>query len=223
MGLKISRTVKILYTILVVCLLPVSIDTYGWMNLLWFSNLGLIGTVPALWLENRTLMGMTALSVCLLDSLWTLDWAVAVTFGVHPIGGTQYMFDDSLLLQVRNFSLYHLVLPPLLVYGVARLGYDRRCLIRQTVFAWTVLWLVFLFGEREANINWVFGPVTAQSVLHPWFYFSMVLVAVPVVVYLPFHLLLARFFSSAPHDDLLPGTESLLHADEMVARSHKIK
>ncbi len=189
--------------------LPFSIRSYGWMNLLWFSNIAMILTVFALWLEHRVLMGMMALSVCLFDSLWIVDWSVAFLFGFHPIGGTEYMFDDSMLLFLRNFSLYHLVLPVILLYGLSRLGYDRRCLFYQTGFAWLILWIVFLFSERSANINWVFGPVNAQSGLHPWFYFSLVLLVVPLVVYLPLHAVFVRFFGRIGETGL-PESEPVL-------------
>ena len=42
---------KLAYTVFVVVVVEIWRRHYGWRNLLWFSDIALIGAVPALWLE----------------------------------------------------------------------------------------------------------------------------------------------------------------------------
>ena len=44
---------KIAYTGLVAVILPVYAKTWGWRNFLWFSDIALVATGIALWLESR--------------------------------------------------------------------------------------------------------------------------------------------------------------------------
>ena len=52
---QIPLTVKILYTLFVCILVPTYWRRYGLANFLWFSDLALLLTMVALWLENRLL------------------------------------------------------------------------------------------------------------------------------------------------------------------------
>jgi hypothetical protein len=88
------------------------------------------------------------------------------------------------------------VLPVLLVWLVWRLGYDRRALLWQTALAWVVLVASYLVSRPQDNINWVYGfGTTPQKWMPPLAYLGVMMVAFPLLVYLPSHLLLARFFA----------------------------
>ena len=51
---------KITYTLFVSSVVPVYWRRYGPANFLWFSDIALLVTVPALWLESPLLASMMA-------------------------------------------------------------------------------------------------------------------------------------------------------------------
>ena len=105
------------------------------------------------------------------------------------------MFDDSRALYLRGLSLYHLMLPPLIMFFLFRLGYDRRALLAQTLLTWVVLPLCYLVTDPAANINFAFGPGKGpQSFMPPLLYLTLEMVLMPTVIFLPAHLLLQRVF-----------------------------
>src|SRR6266508_3361385 len=96
---RIPAWLKIAYSAFVAAIVPVYVRQYGWRNFLWFSDVALLATVPALGLAD-------------------------------------YMFDRKIPRPVRALSLFHLWLPPLLLWTVGRLGYDRRAFRAQTLSTW---------------------------------------------------------------------------------------
>ncbi len=187
-GRKIPLSVKILSTLFVGVLVPVYWQHYGPANFLWFSDVALLLVVPALWLENRLITSVQAVSVLLLELVWIVDFLVQLTTGVQLVGIAGYMFEDDKPLFLRLLSLFHFVLPFLLLWMVYRLGYDRRAFVAQTVLAWAILLLCFFFTDPSENINWVFGPGTEpQNWIAPWQYLTFLMVLFPVGVYLPTH------------------------------------
>jgi hypothetical protein len=178
---------------------------YSAFNFLWFSHIGFMGTVLALWLESRLLASMMLLNTFVADGVgWTLDLIVALVSGRHPFGATAYMFDQRIPLLIRCLALFHVVVPALLAWMVYKLGYDRRALIAQTVLAWAVLLFCVSFTNPALNLNCVFGPGTQRQTLIPaWFYFVILMIYVPLAFYLPIHLLLTRLLKwNRPRESL---------------------
>ncbi len=171
--------------------------SYGWKNygaqyFLWFSCIGVIGTVTALWLENRLLASMMLLSTFMADEIaWGGDFIVRLIFGWHPFGATNYMFDSALPVFGRALSLYHFIVPALLAWMVYKLRYDNRAFLAQCVLSTVVLLLSFTVTNPASNINWVFGfGATGQTFVSPYLYLLAEMIAIPLVFYLPVHLLL---------------------------------
>jgi hypothetical protein len=189
---------KISYTLFVCLIVPVYWRHYGPANFLWFSDIALLVTVPALWLESSLLASMMAIAVALPELLWNVDFFVRLSTGVSLTGLSAYMFDRSIPLLIRGLSLFHVGLPLLLLWMVHRLGYDRRALILQTFLAVIVLPLSYLFSDPHQNVNWVYGfgkkPQTRVPPL--WFLIFLVLMF-PLAIYLPTHLVLDKVFQSA--------------------------
>jgi hypothetical protein len=192
----IPLSIKIIYTGFVCLLVPVYWRRYGPANFLWFSDIALLVTVPALWLESSLLASMMALAVLLPELAWNCDFCVRLLTGSHPIGLSSYMFDRSIPRLLRALSLFHVALPPLLLWMVDRLGYDGRALTAQSILAIIVLPLSYWTGGPEENINWVYGvggkPQTKVPAL--WFV-SFLMLMFPLVIYLPTHFILNRLFS----------------------------
>lgn len=163
------------------------------VNLLWLSDVALLGALFALWRRSRLVASMMLLGVLLLDGVgWTLDFLVGGVTGRHPLDATRYMFDASVPALVRGLSLFHLWLPALLLWMVRRLGYDRRALAAQTVLTWTILALSFAATTPERNLNWVLGPGHIQTTVPAWLYLLAEMAVFPLVIYLPVDLVLRR-------------------------------
>jgi hypothetical protein len=183
--------VKGLYTLGVSVVVPVYWHAYGPRNFLWFSDLALLLTVAALWLESPLLASMQAVAVVLLELLWIVDVVGRLVTGVHIIGIATYMFQTDKPRLLRGLSLFHVVLPFLLLWLVARLGYDPRAWLVQTLVAWVVLPVCYWYTDPADNINWVFGPgQRPQTWMAPALYVVLLMLFFPLCVYLPTHLVL---------------------------------
>src|ERR1041384_1717643 len=187
---------KLAYTLYVCLLVPFYWAQYGPVNFLWFSDIALLTTVVALWLENALLVSMMAVSVVLLELAWNVDFFGRLLTGKQLLGLSKYMFDATIPLGVRALSLFHVVLPPLLIWLVHRLGYDGRALFAQTVLAWLVLPLSYWLSNQTENVNWVYGfGDKPQTWLPAPLFVVLLMLALPLLIYLPNHLLLKRLFA----------------------------
>ena len=182
---------KVAYTVFVAILVPVYARKYGPTNFLWFSDIALLVTVPALWFESALLASMMALGVLLPEVVWNVSFFVGLFAGRPVLGLAGYMFDPEKPRYLRALSLFHIFLPVLLVWLVARLGYEADALVAQTALAWVVLPLTYAVTDPERNINWVHGPAgEGQRRIPPVVYLVLLMIAFPLLVYGPTHLLL---------------------------------
>lgn len=187
---------KIAYTLFICVLVPVYWVRYGPGNFLWFSDIALFTTAAALWLESSLLASMMALSVIVLESVWIIDFLIGLISGSSVTGLSAYMFDSKISVPIRALSLFHVVLPVILVWLLYRFGYDTRALIAQTVLAWIVLPASYFLTKPSENVNWVYGPGgRPQKWIPAPLYLILLMLAFPIVLYLPTHFLLKRLFN----------------------------
>ena len=185
---------KLTYTAFVCFLVPIYWRSYGPKNFLWFSDIALLMTVPALWLESSLLASMMTVGALIPDLFWNLGYFARLACGRRRLLGlADYMFDRQYSLFLRSLSLFHVVLPPLLLWLIWRLGYDPRALIAQTLLAWIVLPVTYALGP-EANINWVHAFGDRARRRSPLVHLALVMLFFPACLYLPTHLLLLRLF-----------------------------
>lgn len=171
---------------------------YGPANFLWFCDLANFLIVIALWAGSPLLLSAQAVSVVIVQTLWSLDVLCRALFGFHPIGATDYVFDPAIPLQLRAASLFHAAVPPLVLWSLRRLGYDRRGWLLQTGIAWVVLPASYLIVPAPGNTNFVRGPSSdAQTLVDPLVYLLLLMLAYPLLLYLPSHLLLRRLLPDA--------------------------
>jgi hypothetical protein len=187
--------IKITYTLFAVVTIAVYAVKYPLGNFLWFSDIALVLAVPALWFESSLLASMMGIAILLPEVFWNVSFFGRLLTGKRLAGLTDYMFDAQKARYLRALSLFLIFLPVLLLWMIARLGYSPKALIAQTVLAWIVLPLTYAITDREKNINWVFGPAPVQRTrLSAILYLGLLMIAFPVLVYLPTHLLLQAFF-----------------------------
>jgi hypothetical protein len=188
--------VKVLYTLFLCVLVPVYWVQYGPKNFLWFSDIALLAGAAALWLESPLLASMMTLAVTLPELAWNVDFFGRLLTGRELLGLSGYMFDLHRPLYLRALSLFHVLLPVVLVWMVHRLGYDRRAWVAQTVLCLIVLPVTYSITDPRDNINWVYGPGSApQHRVPPLVYLAAVMVFFPLAVYLPTHFVLLKLFA----------------------------
>lgn len=203
---KLPLSLKLAFTAFMAVLVPVYWTHYGPLNFLYFCDLALLLTLAGLWLESPLLVSMPAVGILAPQVLWLADFAANFA-GIHLIGMTDYMFDAGKPLYLRGLSLFHGWLPLLLVFAVAKTGYDKRAFYAWTALAWSVMAVSFFFlpapsadaANAVANVNYVFGlsSTEPQSIMPAWAWFSGMLIALPALLVAPVHLALARLFPLA--------------------------
>jgi hypothetical protein len=79
-------------------------------------------------------------------------------------------------------------------------GYDRRALWAQSALAAVILPVSRLAGDEVSNLNWLWRPFGLEQTLMPplaWLLFAMV--AYPLVLYGPSHLVLSLWWRRRAH------------------------
>jgi len=197
---RIPLWLKIAWTVWIVVWAPIYWKQYGAQNFLFYCDLGNILITCALWLEDSLIFSWQAVSLLVVQVLYSLDLLGAFLFGKHLFGGTEYMFDPAIPLSVRLLGLYHLLVPPLLLWAVWRVGYDRRALKLQIITAW-VLVPISHFWRPQFNVNWARGIGHEQHVVPGWLYLLGYLAVASTIVYWPTHLFL-RWWARRRASDL---------------------
>ena len=188
--------IKIAYTGLLAVILPVYARCYGWRNFLWFSDIALIATGIALWLESSLIASMMAVGVLLPEVLWNVSYFARLVFGWRVSDLAGYMFERKTPRFLRALSLFHVVLPIVMLWMLGRLGYDPRAPFAQTLLAWIVLPITYAaVRPSDENINWVYGLDRRQKRLPPLVFLALLMVASPVALYLPTHFALSALFA----------------------------
>ncbi|MDJ0790215.1 MAG: membrane-associated protein [Myxococcota bacterium] len=182
---------KILYGLFLCVLVPVYWHHYGPANFLWASDIALFLVFVALWSESRLLNSMMAIGVLPFEIAWTVDFLT----GSQLLGMASYMFEPERPLYLRGLSLFHMLLPLVMIFLLRSLGYDRRALPAQVLLIWIVLPVTYLVTDPAANINLVFGPgLEPQTAIHPLLYLAIEMALLPVAVCWPTHMVLRRLF-----------------------------
>jgi hypothetical protein len=181
--------VKIAWTMWLFVWAPVYWRQYGAQNFLFFCDLGNVLIAFGLWLESSLIFSWQAVGLLVFQSLYALDLLAALLLGKHAVGGTEYMFDPAIPLLVRLLGLYHLAVPPLLLWAVRRLGYDRNAWKWQPLTTWIIVPINY-FWRPEYNVNWARGIGHEQHVMPGWLYLLGYLIVAPLFVYWPTHAIL---------------------------------
>ncbi|NQV23739.1 MAG: hypothetical protein HQ518_05160 [Rhodopirellula sp.] len=196
---RIPMNVKIVYSAFMAVLIPYYYHAYGPANFLWFCDVALIVTLIGLWTDSKFLVSTQAVAIVFPQFLWVADFFFNMAFGQPMVGLATYMFDSEISLFVRGLSLFHGWLPVLLLWLLWRLGYDRGAWKAQIGICWGVLLTAFLVlpgpTTLAGNVDKVFGwGETAQTVMHPLVWLGIVMLAYPLLVYIPSHLVFRKVF-----------------------------
>ena len=192
--MRLPLWLKIGWTVWLILWAPVYYHQYGAQNFLFFCDIGNVLIGIGLWMESPLIFSWAACGLLLFQSIYVIDLAGALLSGRHLIGGTEYMFDPHLSLWVRLLSLFHIVTPPLLLWAIRRLGYNRSGWKLATLTTWIVVPINY-FWRPEMDVNWARGLFfREQHAIPGWAYVALYVIAVPLCIYYPTHLLLSRLF-----------------------------
>ncbi len=200
---RIPVWLKVLYTAFVCVLVPVYWRDYGPSNFLYFCDVAMFFALAAVWTEWPLLASMPAVGILAPQLLWMVDF-LGECVGLSLMGMTAYMFEERIPFFTRCLSFFHFWLPILVVWLVWRLRYDSRAFRGWTVLAWGLM-LICYFGlpappppktnpNLPVNINYVYGlsRERPQDWMPPLVYFGLMLVGLPLVIFLPTHLVLKK-------------------------------
>ncbi len=207
---RIPLGIKAAYTAFVAVMVPFYLWMYGPTNFLYFCDVAVLMTLPAVWWESPLLASMPLVGIFLPQMLWVVDFLGGLA-GHHVTGMTAYMFEFHSPFQffTRCLSFFHFWLPFFLLWVVIRLGYDRRALVVWTGLAWALMLACYFVmpappppadnPNLPVNINYVYNlnDERVQTWMPPPAYLALVMAAYPVCFWLPMHLLLCRFAPTA--------------------------
>ena len=200
---------KVLYTAYLAVLIPVYWVNYGPTNFLYFCDIALLITLYGVWKDKSLPISMAAVGILLPQFYWCGDFLVQsfrALAGQPHAGMTAYMFDEHKSLFLRGLSLFHGWLPFLLLYLMAKVGYDRRALKSWTALGWALCLISFFFlppaGAQLAdpnlplNVDYVYGLDDAhpQTWMPQSLFLPLYMLLLFVVAYTPTHLILSRLF-----------------------------
>jgi hypothetical protein len=192
---EIPFAFKIAFTAFVLFIIPIYWKQWGPGNFLWFSDITLFVSVAALWLESSLLASMMAVGVLLPEIAWNIDFFGRLITGKKLFGLSDYMFNKEKSVFLRSLSLFHVLIPLLLVWMLIAFDYDGKAFFYQSMLAWVVLPASYFLTRPEENVNWVYGPGSKpQKKIHSGLYLLLVMIFFPVFIYLPTHLLLDWLF-----------------------------
>ncbi|MGD1209975.1 MAG: hypothetical protein ABR973_01295 [Candidatus Acidiferrales bacterium] len=168
--------------------------TWGPANFLHFCDIAVILGCIGVASNSALLISSQAVASLLVDTTWALDVAWKLLFGRHLIGGTEYLWDAHYPLWARLLSLFHLVMPVLMLWALHRLGYDRRGLPLQLGIA-LAGFIASRFTSPAENMNYAFADPFFHRAWGPApVHIAVIFLFMLFAVYLPTHLLLKRLF-----------------------------
>jgi hypothetical protein len=187
---------KVAYTAFLAVIVPAYWIKNGPQNFLWFSDIALLVTGAALWLESSLLASAMLVGILLPELLWNVSYFGRLLTGARISTLADYMFDARKSHFMRGLSLLlHVVMPAALVWMLARLGYDARALAVQTALAWMVLPVTYALTDPVKNINWVAGfGHPPRRWFSPRTHLFALMLGFPIAVYVPTHLILRAIF-----------------------------
>lgn len=180
---------------------PAYAAAYPLSNFLFLCNLGVVLTALGLIVGSKLLVSSQAVAAPVIGLAWALDAGWRVLTGQFLYGATAYMWDPQYPLFTRILSLYHLVWPLLLLWCLARAGYDRRGWPLQSAIAATGLVVSRLATEPIDNVNFAFrDPFFGRELGPAPVHLSFVVLVLSVIAYGATHALLRRTFRTPEHD-----------------------
>lgn len=193
----IPLAARVAFTAWMIFWVAVILANQGPQNFFWLCNMAQFIVLYVVWTNNALLLSSQVGVVTFVGLGWTLDFLAALLLGTSPTGFTAYMFDDELSLLARATSLYHVGLPPFLIWLCWRLGYDRRGPWLQCGIGAFGIIGAWLLTEPYRNVNWIHQPFGVEQTWMPEpLWVLVLLVAYPLLLFFPGHFLVRRLLAA---------------------------
>ena len=154
----------------------------------------MILTCLGFWTNSLLLISSQAVSALLIDLVWIIDASWRLVSGRPLLGATEYLFDARYPLWVRLLSLFHVAMPPLLLWALHRTGYDRRGFGLQSLIALAVF-VASRFTSPGKNMNFAFtDPFFHRTWGTPATQVAISLLFLIMMIYLPTDWILNEVF-----------------------------
>lgn len=177
---------RVLYTAWMVVWVTIILTNQGPQNFFWLCNMAQFLILYGVWTGNRLILSSQAGMVTLVGAVWTLDFTAGVILGGSPLGFTAYMFSDELPVIARASSLYHMGVPPFVLWLLCCTGHDRRGPWLQCLIGAAGILGGWLFTEPRRNLNWVHEPLGIEQTWMPEPAFVILLLLLyPLVLFFP--------------------------------------
>lgn len=172
---------------------PTYARVWGWANFLHLCDVAVLLSVAGFVFRSRLLLSSQAIGTVVPYMAWWVDAATRYLTGRDMAGDLGYLWDARYPLWVRLLTLYHVVLPILLIWAVARRGYDRRALALESAIVAALL-VVSRFFSPTLNLNFAYRDPIFHRALGPApVHLAAIVAAIIVVGVLPVHVLLTRW------------------------------
>jgi hypothetical protein len=174
---------------------PIYWHYWGPTNILFLCDIAVLLGCIGLALQSPLLISSQALAISFVSLFWIFDVSWHLLFGGSVIGGTDYMFDRNYPLWLRLISLYHVVLPLILLWATSRIGYDRRAFRLECGIA-AVAILCSRAVEPSLNINFAYtAPILHRQVGSAPVHLVLTFLGTVLILYAPVHFLFRRLFA----------------------------
>jgi hypothetical protein len=201
---RIPAGIKIGLCAFLTILIPFYWYAFGGGNFLYFCDVVLFLAVWGIVTERSLPVSTAAVGGIIMQWMWTID-VIGAAGGAPVINMTAYMLQPGQSRTLRALEMFHAWLPFLILYSIWKLGYDRRAFLCWTLLASSLLTISYLFyrapgsppgsGFSPVNLNFVHGPslYQKQTWMPGWMWLALLYVGLPLVAYLPTHLVLSHF------------------------------
>lgn len=178
---------RIAFTVWMAVWVSIILSNQGPQNFFWLCNMAQFLILYGVWTGNRLILSSQAGMVTIVGTAWTLDFTTGLLAGGNsPLGFTAYMFSDELSLIARGSSLYHVGVPPFLIWLLWHVGHDRRGPWLQCLIGAAGILGGWLVTEPYRNLNWVYEPAGIEQVWMPTPAFvGLLLVLYPLILFFP--------------------------------------
>lgn len=172
---------------------------YGPGNFFWTSDIALFFVFLAILFESKLLASMAIVGNLLYESFWNIDF-ILLLLHLPSSGVTDYMLNSASPLWLRALSLFHVALPPLMIWLIYKLGYNRKAWRLQMLFSTALIFLTWLVTDPVRNVNFVFGYKQYAWLEMNTFLYLVLLAAANGVVIFVTHCILStsKILKSSP-------------------------
>ena len=155
-------------------------------QLLWFCNTVLFLLAFGLYFESSIILTAVLIGALVVQLPWLLDFLIKLLFGHYIFGVSSYMFDYG-FNSIRFYAeLNHLLMIPLALYGVYKLGFHKNGWIVGTIVAIIINAGAYLFSSYKDNINCVFYNCLNQKITlqaHPFPYMILWTMLISILMF----------------------------------------